>query len=109
MVARELTAILYLCDARAWPSRYHTSDDADGALVLYLGAAPSDETGATAATIVKIQPVGGRLVLFDARSTLHAVQPHTRDTDRLALTCWLGGAFGWFGFLRPPGPSRPWT
>lgn len=66
----------------------------DGALVLYLGAADDDESGATATRVVRVAPVGGRLVLFDARSILHAVEPHRRaDEDRLALTVWFGGAF----------------
>ena len=39
----------------------------DGALVLYLGAADDDESGATATRVVRVAPVGGRLVLFDAR------------------------------------------
>lgn len=79
----------------------------NGDLVLFLGACSSDTTGATASRVVRIAPLGGRLVLFDARRVLHEVRPHNRvhvgtgaPVDRLALTVWVGGAHSVAGFVR---------
>ena len=113
---RELTAILYLSDPVAWsepvassvsgtnsapgsasraPGHHH-----GGELVLYLGADESDETGETATRVVSIPPVGGRLVVFDARSILHEVLPHHCESPRVALTLWVGGRHSSFEWLR---------
>eukprot|EP01047_Picozoa_sp_COSAG01_P001431 COSAG01_NODE_32_length_35644_cov_22.273738_35_plen_211_part_00 len=120
--ARELTAIVYLNDADAWPSPQgclasdstsaHAEADAapatttikpravsekdagacaGGSLLLYIGTEPADMTGETAAKIVEIEPIGGRLVLFDSRRMLHEVLPHDNGSERLALTVWIGG------------------
>ena len=44
--------------------------------------------------VVRVAPVGGRLMLFDARSILHAAEPRCHNLeDRPALTVWFGGAF----------------
>eukprot|EP00908_Phaeocystis_cordata_P010339 Transcript_2119.p1 GENE.Transcript_2119~~Transcript_2119.p1 ORF type:complete len:404 (-),score=107.84 Transcript_2119:132-1250(-) len=86
-----------------WPPRRVASGGAccDGSLVLYLDAAPSDESGRTATSVLEILPVGGRLVIFDSRRVLHEVRPHTRlDVDRLAMTLWIGGAHSASGLLR---------
>lgn len=109
---RELTSLLYLTEpVAAWadehaaagvrvlPPRERARVRA-GALVLYPGAGPADMTGATAAHIVEILPVGGRLVLFDARHMLHEVAPHTQPVERLALSLWIGGAHDPRGFVR---------
>ena len=52
-------------------------------------------------TSVDVEPLGGRLVIFDSRRVLHEVRPHTRlDVDRLAMTVWIGGAHSASGLLR---------
>ena len=99
--AREVTAILYLNDRAAWGwpdvgggGGGQTADvDGGGSLVLYLGADPSDETGASAARRLEIQPMGGRLVLFDSRVVLHEVRART------------GGR--WFSLVRCRSFERP--
>ena len=95
---REITAIIYLnaSSEAPPPPRVVTEGDgqppAPGSLLLYPGAHPNDTTGVTAAHIVEIAPVGGRLVLFDSRAMLHEVVPHTNtQADRIALTLWFGG------------------
>lgn len=98
---REITAILYLnapSDAPPEPlvtlggSGAPRSAPAAGALLLYPGADAADDTGATATSVIEISPVGGRLVLFDSRTMLHEVAPHTNPhADRMALTLWVGG------------------
>lgn len=120
MCAREVTAILYLgLGDEEDHHRNHGGDAArtsalgagpchDGALVLHVAAtsAPFAAVPLPAATAarasgagrretreVAVAPVGGRLVLFDARSILHEVRPHSRrGAERLALTVWIGGA-----------------
>ena len=72
-----------------------------GALLLYLGAEYDDNVGTTAPSVLEILPVGGRLVIFDSRTILHEVCPHTRDdVDRVAMTVWLGGPSTVSGFVR---------
>lgn len=120
IVMRSLTAIVYLSEwphpnLSEWPAAvaatgagegrgggrspplYRIVDDVStlqaGALVLYLGADAADASGVTARQVVEVLPVGGRLVLFDARTVLHEVRPNTRpELERLAMTVWLGGA-----------------
>ena len=50
--------------------------------------------------VVEVEPVGGTLVLFDARTLLHEVSPHAAAADRIALTLWIGGAHDVWGGLR---------
>lgn len=84
---REITAIVYLTE------RTPDGAGAGSPLVLFVGADADDFVGTTATSVVEIEPRGGRLVLFDSRTLLHEVRPHARaDADRLALTCWIGGA-----------------
>ena len=78
--AWQVTAILYLndghdCDVAPW----NGADSADGGrLRCFLGTEPSDFDGRTAKETMQIDPVGGRLVLFDAQAVLHAVLPTHR-------------------------------
>lgn len=62
-----------------------------GALRLFPPHLTEDDdmTGASCAEadVQDIVPRGGRLVLFDARRTLHEVRPNYRE--RVALTCWF--------------------
>lgn len=113
---RECTCILYLTDEAAGdgqrpppplpgarPTREisEVGAAAGGALVLHLGADARDTTGLGVHTLVEILPVGGRLVLFDSRTVLHEVRPHTRtDVDRVAMTLWLGGPYDTSSLLR---------
>ena len=69
--------------------------------MLYVGADAADTVGHTATHVVEVLPVGGRLVLFDSRTVLHEVRPHTNaDVDRLAVTVWIGGPHTFGGMLR---------
>lgn len=124
---REVTAILYLSEPANWageggggceggmeggPGREGGRDQPrvveggaeasrGGALLLHLGADSADLTGETASSVVEILPVGGRLVLFDSRTILHEVRPHSReDVDRVAMTVWIGGAHSVQGLFR---------
>ena len=65
--------------------------DRRGSLVLHLGADDDDTTGETATRLVHVEPIAGRMIIFDARTVLHEVLPHDRPADRLALTVWVGG------------------
>lgn len=38
---------------------------------------------------MNIEPIGGRMVIFDSRTVLHEVMPSYQR--RIALTCWVGG------------------
>ena len=129
IVMRETTCILYLTEPADWnqgetaglgdKGQRLLDEDVDeasvnaprvvasaeecrgGSLVLFLGADATDMSGETATSVVEILPVGGRLVIFDSRSVLHEVRPHTRrDVERLAMTCWIGGAHSCGGFVR---------
>ena len=125
---RQVTAVLYLSDPSDWKAdemlppkaseaqreekvesgRNH-GNELGGELVLYLGADTDDDTGASATTVLKIAPVGGRLVVFDSASVLHEVMPHTCERPRIALTCWIGGRHSdlkLVGFLRRCGLSQ---
>lgn len=103
--AREVTAILYL-NGSSWDEedgdgvRQEPPKQEEGALVLYMGAVGTDDTGATATDVQRIHPIGGRLVLFDSRTVLHEVLPHSNPDGRFALTLWLGGAHSRFRALR---------
>lgn len=103
--AREVTAILYL-NGSSWDEedgdgvRQEPPKQEEGALVLYMGAVGTDDTGATARDVQRIHPIGGRLVLFDSRTVLHEVLPHSNPDGRFALTLWLGGAHSRFRALR---------
>jgi hypothetical protein len=78
---RCVTALLFL-NGPHWDTAAH-----GGALRCHLGAAAADRTGATARETVDVEPLGGRLVLYDARAVLHEVRPADRPRD--ALTLWL--------------------
>ena len=70
---RRLTCIYYLQDS--W-----TPDE--GGEFFAVGAGWDFERR-------KVEPVGDRLVAFDARSFFHSVDPVVGDGTRLALTLWL--------------------
>ena len=78
---RCITAVLFL-NGPDWDTRKH-----GGALRCHLGASPEDRTGETAVETVDVEPLGGRLVLYDARAVLHEIRP--ADLTRDALTIWL--------------------
>jgi hypothetical protein len=78
---RCVTAVLFL-NGPEWDTAKH-----GGALRCHLGAQPDDRSGATATEVVDVEPLGGRLVLYDARAVLHEVRP--ADLQRDALTIWL--------------------
>lgn len=110
---REITAVLYLNDPLdAPPAPLVTREGstashapAAGALLLYPDSDLSDTSGMTSKTVVEIAPVGGRLVLFKSRSMLHEVTPHTNpNTERLALTLWIGGPHDLWSLL-----AWPWS
>lgn len=87
---RKVTIILYLNES-TWDSTCNDNDDNDnGNLKCYLGTAASDVTGDTATSIKLIEPVGGRLVIFDSTKILHEVRPST--SRRRAITVWAGGS-----------------
>jgi hypothetical protein len=74
-----------------------------GSLVLHLGADDNDTSGETATSHVHVEPMEGRMIIFDARTILHEVLPHDRPADRLALTVWVGGrhtTVGPFGMVK---------
>ncbi len=60
-----------------------------------MGAAPDDESGATAAEVVDVSPEGGRLVLFRSRDLLHEVcsthESGKHRAVRWALSIWILG------------------
>ena len=76
VAARQLTAILYL----QHPEAFSLSSQEGGELVLHLKEP------------VAIAPVCGRLILFDSKTVVHEVVPHSSAMPRMALTCWIGGA-----------------
>lgn len=91
---REITIILYL-NAEKWES----GDCNSGNLKLYIDADANDITGDSAKSIIFVEPVGGRLVIFDSKRILHEVCPsHSR---RFAMTCWVGGDHSKHKWLRP--------
>jgi hypothetical protein len=86
---RSVTAILYLNDQN-WDS----AQDADGgALICYTEAEAADVTGSTSPSVLRVNPRGGTLVLFDSRYLLHAVAPS--NTIRYALAIWITGEPVW--------------
>lgn len=98
--AREVSAILYLNRAGDFSGTNDTGsagerqgNDQGGELMLYLSANDLDVTGNSAMKTLRVNPIGGRLVLFDSRRVLHEVLPHTAAAPRLALTCWFGGRY----------------
>lgn len=82
---RQVTAILYLNDSD-WDC---DPDNDGGALHCYLNAQDSDYIGNTASEVLKINPAGGTLVLFDSRYLLHEVKSAHRT--RYAITLWITG------------------
>jgi len=107
---REVSAVLYLSDPGDWTAddQPHGEDGGSsnlgsnlgGELVLYLGATPEDDLGGSAHTRLAVSPVGGRLVVFDAKVMLHEVMPHRSERPRIALTSWVGGRHSAFSWLR---------
>jgi len=68
--------------------KWNTSLDG-GALRCFLGADDTDCEGTTATCVRDIAPVGGTLVVFDAKKVLHQVMPMISDKRRVALTIWI--------------------
>ena len=99
---REVSAVLYLSDPADWGAGDHADDSRDlrGELMLYLGAAADDDLGGSARATLAVTPVGGRLVVFDAKVVLHEVMPHRAERPRVALTSWIGGRHSAFEWLR---------
>jgi hypothetical protein len=66
-----------------------------GSLRIFVGADRRDDDGTTASEVVDVAPRGGRLVLFDSRTVLHAVTPVTEQgAQRFALSCWILSSAG---------------
>jgi hypothetical protein len=83
---RRFTAIVYLND----PGDAWENGDNGGQLRVFLRADATDCVGLTASEVVDVTPKAGRLVLFDAKTTLHAVLPVTSPgVSRYALSCWI--------------------
>ena len=89
---RRITAIVYI---NPWGEGWEEEGGGEGnrnggGLRIFVGADKGDDDGGTAREVVDVAPAGGRLVLFDSRSTLHAVEPVTRPgARRFALSCWV--------------------
>jgi hypothetical protein len=94
---RELTMVLYLNES-SWDSSTTDGENCDGNLRCYLEADKDDYTGVTAKRIVNIEPIGGRLVIFDSKRVLHAVLPTSQR--RIALTSWIGGSHSRHEWMR---------
>ena len=75
VMAREITMILYLNPH--WKAE-------DGAGNLRIHCLPGAEK-----PIVEVEPLGGRLVVFQSRQIVHEVVP--TSLTRVALTLWAGG------------------
>lgn len=94
--SRRITAILYIND-----EDWDCSPLVDGgALRCYIDnnstvvidsdpAVAGVSAGASAGSVLNINPAGGTLVLFDSRYLLHEVCPSNRE--RFALTIWISG------------------
>ncbi len=93
---RRLTIILYL-NGSTWNSSVGESK-CDGNLRCYLNTKVGDDLGDTADEIIDIEPIGGRMVIFDSRRILHEVMP--TSTRRVALTSWVGGDHSQYEWLR---------
>jgi hypothetical protein len=94
---REVTIILYLNDS-TWDSNCDDLTDS-GHLKVYVDADSSDETGESASSVINIQPVGGRMVVFNSHTILHEVMPSGQR--RRALTCWVGGKHSTHSWMKP--------
>mmetsp|Transcript_4771 Transcript_4771/g.6132 ORF Transcript_4771/g.6132 Transcript_4771/m.6132 type:complete len:417 (+) Transcript_4771:13-1263(+) len=78
-------------------NNYHSKSKLGGELRLYPQALSSDHSSEHVRKLeeqgkyIDIEPIGGRLVLFDSRKMLHAVLPITDETApiRLAFSCWI--------------------
>jgi hypothetical protein len=79
----------------------------NGELILFLGAGPTDTTGASASHTVRIAPLGGRMVLFDSRRILHEVRPHNKLNDITGVR--TSPAIACFGhpYIHPLSPTHP--
>lgn len=94
---REITMVLYLNEEK-WDSSTIDGENCDGNLRCFLDTENDDYTGDTAKKVVNIEPVGGRLVIFDSKRVLHAVLPTSQR--RIALTSWIGGSHSKHEWLR---------
>jgi len=88
---RVFTCILYLNDGWEEPHAGHlrlflpTEAAGQGMSTLSVEVAAAGATGE--APFVDIEPIGGRLVIFDSKRILHAVRPSY--AERWAVTVWL--------------------
>lgn len=94
---RQLTMVLYL-NHSTWDSSTTDGDNCDGNLRCFMTTDADDCTGETAKSVVNIEPIGGRLVIFDSKRVLHTVLPTKQR--RIALTSWVGGSHSSHGWLR---------
>jgi hypothetical protein len=94
---RKLTMILYL-NQPTWDSKTADGENCDGNLRCYMNTEPNDYTGKTAKSVINIEPIGGRLVVFDSQRVLHSVLPTSQR--RIALTSWIGGMHSCHAWLR---------
>ena len=94
---RALTMVLYLNES-TWDSTTTDGENCDGNLRCFMHTENADITGETAQSVVNIEPIGGRLVIFDSKRVLHAVLPTSQR--RIALTSWIGGTHSSHGWLR---------
>jgi Rps23 Pro-64 3,4-dihydroxylase Tpa1-like proline 4-hydroxylase len=78
---REYTLVLYLNDKVL-------DKEFGGKLRLYVEADKDDVNGTSSDNIIDIEPLGGRLVMFNSRHLLHEVQESKHR--RIALTLWIG-------------------
>jgi hypothetical protein len=81
-----------------WDSSTVDGENCDGNLRCFINTDANDYTGETATKVVNIEPVGGRLVIFDSKRVLHAVLPTSQR--RIALTSWIGGTHSSHEWLR---------
>lgn len=88
---REITIILYLNDEN-WDSNAGGLENS-GHLRCHL---EKDENGIS--EIVDIQPVGGRLIIFNSKTIMHEVCPSMQR--RRAITCWIGGRHSKYQWMR---------
>ncbi len=94
---RALTMVLYLNES-SWDSTTSDGENCDGNLRCFMNTDTNDYTGETAKSVINIEPIGGRLVIFDSKRVLHAVMPTSQR--RIALTSWIGGSHSSHEWMR---------
>lgn len=94
---RQITIILYLNEP-TWDSNSGGLTES-GHLKCYLHTEPFDMVGTSATETLSIQPIGGRMVIFNSKTILHEVCPS--DQRRSAITCWVGGEHSTNHWVRP--------